>query len=75
MKGVDHEPQSESKKQEVEGSAQPREAVQLRRTLAGGGVGSCKVQRREQRWGLGPGETECPNESCLLQFCQEPAFE
>ena len=38
---------SESKgKQEAEGSARPREAVQLGRTLAGGGVGSCKVQGR-----------------------------
>ena len=43
---------SESKgKQEVEGSAQPREAVQLGRTLAGGDVGSCKEQgRRAEVW-------------------------
>lgn len=54
-KGVDHEPQSESKgKQEVEGSTQPRQAVQLGRTLAGGGVGSCEVQAQRAEVGTRP---------------------
>ena len=38
-------------------------------------LGAVKNKGAEQRFGLGPeGETECPKEWCLLQFCQEPAF-
>lgn len=58
-------------KQEVEGRALPRQAVQLGRSLEGGAGENGKVYGQRAGWGLGP------KEFCLLRFCsfgQGPAF-